>query len=47
MKNFCYKSFCEIEEKTRIKVKGKFSLRLIGSAIFGETFNLVTRVGVP
>ena len=25
---------------------GKFSLRLIGSAMFGATFNLVTSVGV-
>ena len=25
----------------------KFSLRLIGSAMFGATFNLVTRVGLP
>ena len=24
-----------------------FSLRLIGSAMFGATFNLVTRVGLP
>ena len=26
---------------------GLFSLRLIGSAMFGATFNLVTRVGLP
>ena len=26
---------------------GLVSLRLIGSAMFGETFNLVTRVGLP
>ena len=26
---------------------GKFSLRLIGSAMFSATFNLVTSVGVP
>ena len=26
---------------------GLFSLRLIGSAMFGATFNLVTRVGMP
>ena len=26
---------------------GKFSLILIGSVMFGATFNLVTRVGVP
>ena len=26
---------------------GKFLLRLIESAMFGATFNLVTRVGVP
>ena len=31
------------------KIKGydKFSLRLIGSAMFNATFNLVTRVGLP
>ena len=26
---------------------GKFSLRLIGSAMFGANFNIVTSVGVP
>ena len=26
---------------------GKFSLRLIGYAMFGTTFNLITRVGLP
>ena len=26
---------------------GKFPLRLIGCAMFGATFNLVTSVGVP
>ena len=26
---------------------GLFSLRLIGSVMFGETFDLVTRAGLP
>ena len=26
---------------------GQFSLRLLGFAMFGATFNLVTNVGVP
>ena len=26
---------------------GLFSLRLIGAAMFGATFNLVTRIGLP
>ena len=30
-----------------VKHTVKFSLRLIGSAMFGATFNLVTSVGVP
>ena len=34
--------------RTRVKLKASVSfLRLIRSAMFGETFNLVTRVGLP
>ena len=38
-----------IEDEISVAVKAKvsFSLRLIGSAIYGSSFNLVTRVGLP
>ena len=35
------------DSDTSLKLYGKFSLRLIASAMFGATFNLATRVGVP
>ena len=42
--------FCQlppVKMAANLRLYGKFSLILIGSVMFGATFRLVSRVGVP
>ena len=43
----CEQNEREKEHFAHLRLYGMFSLKMIGSAMFGATFNLVTRVGHP